>query len=84
MVQIIVSVFDRAANAFGRPIFVSAIGAAVRSFQDEINREAQDNSMFHHPDDFDLYELGTFDDADGRFEALDRPRQVALGKQLKS
>lgn len=84
MIQIIVSVFDRASNAFGRPIFVPAIGAAIRSFQDEINREAQDNTMYHHPDDYDLFELGTYNDEDGSIEALDRPKQIAIGKQLKS
>jgi len=80
----IVSVKDRAANAFGRPIFVTAIGQAIRSFQDEINRVADNNEMNKHPDDFDLWHLGTFNDQTGELEQLLEPVQLAIGKQLKT
>lgn len=79
---IVLSVRDRAVEAFGRPIFVPAVGAGIRSFQDEINRVAEDNLMNRHPDDYDLYELGRFDDSSGRFHLLEEPRQIAIGKQL--
>jgi hypothetical protein len=39
--------------------------------------------MFNHPDDFDLYELGRFDDVTGRFDLHDDPKVVAIGKQVK-
>lgn len=61
----IVSVFDVAAQAFGRPVFVPSEGVAVRSFSDEVNREAVDNEMNKHPEDFILYYLGTWNDSDG-------------------
>lgn len=78
----VVSVRDRAADAFGRPAFVAAEGAAIRSFQDELNRKAADNVMYEHPDDFDLFVLGSFDDSNGRFLLFDMPKQLAVGKQL--
>jgi hypothetical protein len=40
--------------------------------------------MYAHPDDFDLYELGIFDDFDGKFTLHEAPKLLALGKQVKS
>ena len=83
MINVIVSVKDRAADAFGRPAFVPSIGLAIRSFSDEVNRDSADNQMFHHSDDFDLYELGSFDDSTGIITMLDVPKVVSLGKSVK-
>lgn len=84
MKRVITAVRDRAADSFGQPIFTASIGQAIRAFSDEINRQAppQENALFAHPEDFDLYELGSFDDGDGSFELLDKPRQVAIGKDV--
>jgi hypothetical protein len=79
----IVAVKDRALDAYGRPIFVHTQGQAIRSFQDEINRNAPDNEMFRHPEDYDLYFIGTFDDKTGNFENCP-PLQIGIGKQLKT
>lgn len=84
MIRQIVSIYDRAADAFGPPAFVPALGQAIRNFQDEINRAAPDNSMHNHPDDFDLFHLGTYDDSTGKFHNLEEPKQIAIGKQLKT
>lgn len=83
MIYEIVSVHDRAAAAYGRPIFTQTTGQAIRSFQDEINRNAPDNTMFAHPEDFVLFHLGNFDDATGTFNNVLAPAQLAYGKQLK-
>lgn len=74
---------DRAADAFARPMFVPSVGVAIRSFSDEVNRDDKDNQLFHHPDDFDLYDLGTYDDSDGSFTINEKPIQIAIGKQVK-
>lgn len=81
----VVTVFDKAAAAYGRPSFVGAIGQAMRGFQDEVNRVADDNPMYRHPDDFELYHLGFFDDASGRFENVDPgPVFLTSGSNVKS
>lgn len=74
------AVRDRAADVFGQPFFVASIGGATRSFSDEINAGGDKNVLAKHPEDFDLYELGAFYDNEGRFELLERPRMVAVGK----
>lgn len=83
MIQIIVSVKDTAAQAFGRPVFVPAVPVAVRSFRDEVNRKDSSEDLARHPEDFELYELGSFDDSTGVVEVLETPRLVARAKDLK-
>jgi len=78
----IFSVRDRAIDAFGQPFFGSSTGGAIRGFSDEVNRAADNNQLHKHPDDFDLYLLGEFDDSTGTFEAT-RPQQIAVGKDLQ-
>lgn len=65
MVRIIVSVYDRAAQCYGQPFYVNAVGQATRSFTDEVNRADKDNPLFQHPEDFDLYQIGVYNDNDG-------------------
>jgi len=83
MVSVIVSVKDSAAEAFGRPMYLQSLGVAIRSFTDEVNREDKDNQLFNHPDDFDLYELGVFDDSIGKYELRDNPTVIVRGKDVK-
>ena len=83
MISVIVSVKDSAAEAFGRPMYLQSIGVAIRSFTDEVNREDKDNQLFNHPDDFDLYELGVFDDATGMYQIRDNPNVIVRGKDVK-
>lgn len=80
---IMCAVRDRAADAYARPMFVPSVGIAIRSFSDEVNRKAEDNQMYNHADDFDLYELGEYDDETAKFTILDTPKQLAIGKQVK-
>jgi len=75
------SVRDRAVDSYGNPFFVQAVGQAVRSFSDEINRRADDNQLNKHPEDFDLYTLGTFNSDTGLFDT-GVPRQIAVGKDV--
>lgn len=80
-VLVVCAVRDRALDAFMQPFFAPSVGIAVRSFGDEVNRA--ESPMAAHPDDYDLYQLGTFDDATGRFAVGDGPRQVAIGKDVR-
>lgn len=84
MKMIVVSIKDRAADAFGRPFYVPSVGVAIRSFQDEVNRASEDNQMYQHPDDFDLFDLGSFDDNTGAFTLHESPVLLTLGKQVKA
>jgi hypothetical protein len=64
-------------------MFVPSVGVAIRSFSDEVNRKDPENQLHNHPDDFDLYELGEFDDNTGLFALHEQPKLLSLGKQVK-
>lgn len=79
----IVAVRDRATEAYAQPIFVPALGVAIRSFQDEVNREDPNNNLNLHPEDFALFHLGTYDDNTGLFDTLEAPVGLLTGSQAK-
>lgn len=86
MKRIVCAVRDSASELFGQPIFVPGRGLAVRGLEDEVNRSAppQENPVFHHPEQFTLYELGTFDDVTGRLESCQEgPIQMVRAVDLK-
>lgn len=76
----VVAVLDAAVGGYSRPFFTPSIGAAVRSFIDEVNRQADDNQMSKHPQDFSLYHLGSFDDSTGELLPC-QPELVSRGSQ---
>lgn len=80
MILIACSIRDSAVNSFMRPFFVPAVGSAVRSFQDEVNRK--DSEMRKHPDDYELFELGAFEEETGKFSSLPEPRSLSRGKDV--
>jgi len=82
MLQFIVCVKDRAAEVFSRPFFVPHRNVAVRDFTDEVNRANGDNPLNKHPDDFDLYLLGQFDDSTGAFIREGSPTVLVRGKDV--
>lgn len=85
MIFKIVAIRDRVSDAFSVPSFVPTIGQAVRSFGDEVKRPSTDerpNQLNTHSEDFDLYQLGEYNDELGTFDTF-MPRQLALGKDYK-
>lgn len=79
--HVVCTVRDRAADTFSRPFFAKSSGEAVRSFTDEVNRPADQNQLHAHPEDFDLYVLGLFEDDTGMFD-VGVPRMVCVGKDV--
>lgn len=72
---------DRAIDAYGNPMFMQTKGQAVRTFTDEVNRENKESNLYLHPDDFDLYFLGTYDSQSGSF-VTGAPELVCRGKDV--
>lgn len=82
MIYAVLSVIDRAVAAYGRPIFAATVAQAVRSFTDEVNRPGSTDDLAKHPNDFDLVQLGVYDDATARFECLPDPRLICRAKDV--
>lgn len=82
------AVFDRAAQLFGQPVFANNANEVLRSFSDECNRpktaSGQPNVYYEHPEHFELFELGSFDDNNGAFlMGAGMPRLISLAGDLK-
>ncbi|QXP07983.1 MAG: nonstructural protein [Arizlama microvirus] len=58
-------VFDSAVGAYMRPMYMVSKGQAIRAFTDEVNRKADDNPMWQHPEDYQLFSVGEWDDSTG-------------------
>ena len=73
------SVFDSKAEAYGLPHFFVAKGLAIRAFTDLTNDPQ--SLISKHPEDFDFFEIGEFDDLTGKFT----PNEVNihLGKAIE-
>lgn len=82
MKYVVVVVRDSAADVYATPWFTSSAGMAIRSFVDEVNRESPDNMLFRHPEDFTLFSIGTYDDADAAFQAMP-VQQLMRGSDAK-
>lgn len=77
------AVRDSAVQAFGTPFFSPAIGAAVRSFGDEV-QSGRDSELVRHPEHFTLCHVGLFDTDSGILTPLEAPREVAFGRDFKA
>lgn len=81
MKMLVVTVYDRASEAFNMPQFVPTAAAAIRGFAAEVNNE-QNRMLNEHPEDFDLYRLGTFDQSTGLIEVDNAPSVIARAQDL--
>lgn len=83
MKMLIIATRDIVSNVFGQPVFVPHLGQAIRSFGDECRRKEPGNVLAQHPEDFELWLLGTYNDADGSFEDQNERKQIAVGANYR-
>lgn len=69
----IVCLRDRIAGSYMQPFFVPSLGVASRNLGDEIRRGGENNVLATHPGDFELFELGVFDEETGRMTLHESP-----------
>lgn len=73
------SVLDGAVGAYMAPFFMRSVGEAERWFTDAAND--QTSSICKHPEDFELFQVGEFDDS-GQLTGI-TPIKVASALALK-
>lgn len=88
----ILAVRDIKADVYGVPMFVPNIAAALRNFADQVN-DPESGMLNKHPEDFELYHLGSYDDTnavfvtdDLHYENGEQPferRRLALASDFK-
>lgn len=79
MIQKIFSVYDSKVEAYMAPFFMAARGQAIRAFVDTATDAA--SQLGKHPEDFTLFELGEYDDANASFSIHKTP--ISLGVALE-
>lgn len=66
---------DRQSAVFQLPMCVPAFGPLVRELTDAVNDE-RNGMLYKHPEDYQLYRLGDFDDNTGVFSCEKLPDMV--------
>lgn len=79
MVQLVYSVYDLKTEVWMPPTVFVNEGHARREMGRFLRRGGQ---MAEFPDDYELCQIGTFDDSCGRMEALPVPKLVCRLKEL--
>lgn len=78
--MILVSVRDKKAEAFHPPYAVPTKGIAIRAFGDAVVKGGSDLSA--HPEDFDLFLVGEFDQITGKIEVV-APVSICSGLDFR-
>lgn len=73
--------FDSKLGIFMSPFFMAHVGQAHRMWEEVCNDP--NSAMCKHPKDFVLYELGSFNDEDGRMESHAVPVQLSSAFEVK-
>lgn len=74
----IFAIYDNKAQAFMQPFYATNVGLALRIFADNV---ANPESIMHkHPNDFVIYQVGSFDDQTG--EMINNEQNVNLGMAI--
>lgn len=75
------SLRDSKAEVYNPPQIYKTDGEATRSLHKAVNDPA--TFVNRYPEDYDLYQIGEFDEDKGRYINLDAPRHVCKAITLK-
>lgn len=78
----IFTVKDRALDIYNLPFTMNTAAQAVRSFTDEINGDKTRSQVAQHPDDYDLYIIGEYDEQTAAVLPLQPIEMIVRGKDL--
>lgn len=76
----IYSIRDSKGEIFNNPFFNKTHGEAERNFRDLVNDKQ--TTVGRHPEDYDLYHIGEYDDNTGKIQPLDTPQHIVKAVQL--
>lgn len=86
MLHIIVTIRDIKTDSYFTPQFVKSLGGYIRQLGDDINGQVPAGTlaetMKQHPEDFEVYRLGTWDDENAVFHP-ETKTQICVISSLK-
>jgi hypothetical protein len=83
MIKPVICVYDKKAESYSAPFYAQSKGVAIREFADVINKADENSLYYKHPEDFDLYCLGEFDDKTAKFSLSEVPELLINGVTAK-
>ena len=81
MIVNIFSVFDVVAKAYLQPFYSTNKGTAIRALVESMSDPK--SVIARYPEQYVLFELGTFDDTDAKFDIYSSPRSVGVCVEFK-
>jgi hypothetical protein len=79
----VVVLFDNVAQAYKDPFYPPTTGVALREFQDAVN-DPNNGHLYKHPQDFDLYVIGSWDEQTGKMTVNEVAEKLANCSSLKT
>lgn len=76
----IYSIRDSKGEIYNPPFFNKTHGEAERNFRDLANDKQ--TTVGRHPEDYDLYYLGEYDDQTGKLASVDTPQHIVKAVNL--
>ena len=77
MLKKLFTVFDVKAEAYMNPFVADSTGLAIRTFADIANDPK--HPIGEHPEDYTLFEIGTYDPLTGMVEKLKTHKPLGIG-----
>lgn len=82
MIHKMFAVFDSKAEAYTHPLIFKTTGEAIRMFTDETSNP--NSQVCKHPEDYTLFEIGSYDDATASFDILPTPKSIGTALEFAS
>lgn len=82
MKQLVFSIYDVKAEVYNPPFCMKTLGLAKRTFQDMATDSKSQISKY--PDDYALFEIGTYDDSIGLMEPSKVPYSHGLARHFQT
>lgn len=76
------SIYDSKVEAYLQPFFMQNSAQAQRSFSDLVNDKT--HAFGKHPEDYTLFEIGSWEDSNCKFNLFETPRSLVVGHELVS
>lgn len=79
MIRKVYSLFDKKALVYGPPVCFGKVGEALRWVCDLMAEPT--STVAKYSDDFQLFELGEYDDNSGEFNVPEKPHLIAAASE---
>ena len=80
MIKIVTAIYDSKCEAYSAPSLFKTRGEAMRAWIEAVKDEK--SPMFKHPEDYTMFEIGTYDEEKGVFNNSKAPYSYGTAHTL--